>query len=632
MADQCRSRLPFIGVSVALVVASIVTFLPVLSAELVHWDDDINIFANPHIQKLDWEHLRWMFTDVQYTPRYRPLNWLAWATLLHFFGLSGPAFHWYLVILHAANAFLVFTLVHRIIGARSRDGIGVWTTSVIAGPATAAWALHPLRVEVVGWANCVIYTQSLFFLLLSAVLYFRAVEQRKSSLKSPLFWISVLLFMCSLLTYPTALGWVVVLIVLDTFLLRRFSSGGVSNPQNRRVLLEKIPFAAAALAVAAVNIFARSHTSGIWSGIASTEQFGWASRAAQAFYVWCYYIWKPWLPFGLSPVYTRLVSFQPTEAVFLISCFAVIAVTVIAFVKRSAWPLLSALWFCHLVLLIPMLGLTEHPHYTNDRYSYIVGILWPIAIAMLLVRFAADRRRFIVGTVGCVVVIAMFAPMSFKQSQIWHNSETLFRSAIARLGADPYRCDLHWRLGLLFANDNKNDAAVEEFSQALTINPNMWRARSDLAGVLARQNKLNEAALQYGEVLRATPKNPEANYNLGIVLTQQGHPDQASDFFSRAVSIQPANADAQFQFGRTLAMTGKMKDAALHFREASRLKPDFVPALVSLSMAHEELHEWNEALDASRRALSKAGNDKELARQIEEKISSYERSIQQSSP
>jgi hypothetical protein len=33
-----------------------------------------------------------------------------------------------------------------------------------------------------------------------------------------------------------------------------------------------------------------------------------------------------------------------------------------------------------LALMVPLPGLTEPPHYPNDRYSYFVSLLWAVAI------------------------------------------------------------------------------------------------------------------------------------------------------------------------------------------------------------------------------------------------------------
>ncbi len=623
---------PAIFTGLVLAILIVLSFFPVLQAELVHWDDDINIFSNPHIQQLNWKTVKWMFSDVQYTPRYRPLNWLAWATIIHFFGLKGPAFHAYLLILHVANALLIFHLLKKIVRRVLPIDSQSWSTNILLGLSTAIWALHPLRVEVVGWANCVIYAQSLFFLLLSLLFYFRTAEKNKTALRKNDFWLSLIFFAFSLLTYPTALGWVVVLLVLDIFLLRRLTFSEKWSSPNRRVLFEKIPFALLTLVIGTATLWARATMSGIWTGMSDLRDFSWPARIMQAFYVWAYYLWKTWLPFSLSPVYTRLVSFKPAEPIFLISAALVIGLTIFLFFKRRRYPLLLALWICHLVLLIPMLGLTEHPHYTNDRYSYIVGILWSVSLAFALLHFSEKIKVQLPLRIGCFAAAFIFAGMSFQQTKLWQNSETLFQGTIVRLGSDPYRCDVQWRYGRFLAEKGNSNGALDAFSQALSSNPQMIRARYDLAGVLAQQKKFDEAAMQYREVIRSNPKFADANYNLGIVLSQLGQREEAAKFFAAAVETSPENPDAHFQFGNVLAMSGKMKEALARFSEAVRLKPDFVPALLNLSRAHAELREWNDAIEAARKALKLAVGDKNLSQQLEQAISSYETLRQQSSP
>src|SRR5690606_32859425 len=73
--------------------------------------------------------------------------------------------------------------------------------------AALVWSLHPLRVEAVAWVNCQIYTQSFFFLLLSLLLYLRAARHPQP-MRSRSYWSAVVLYLCSLLTYPTALAFV----------------------------------------------------------------------------------------------------------------------------------------------------------------------------------------------------------------------------------------------------------------------------------------------------------------------------------------------------------------------------------------------------------------------------------------
>jgi len=127
----------------------------------------------------------------------------------------------------------------------------------------------------------------------------------------------------------------------------------------------------------------------------------------QAFYVWAYYLWKPWAPFHLSPVYTTLVQFNPNHWPFRLSAALVVGITWLLFWKRRQWPWAVALWVSHLALLVPALGLTERPHFTSDRYDYLPGLIWAVIIAAALWRLRARRELLAAGT-ACAVAVAVF--------------------------------------------------------------------------------------------------------------------------------------------------------------------------------------------------------------------------------
>ena len=134
------------------------------------------------------------------------------------------------------------------------------------------------------------------------------------------------------------------------------------------------------------------HAEEIWAPWPTLEQFPLDARAAQAGYIWAYFAWKPLVPLHLAPVYTTLVSFRPSDALFVASVLGVGLVTVWLFFLRRRMPGLFALWLFHLVLLVPVLGLTEHPHYANDRYGHLPALLWSIALAVGVVQLWPSKR------------------------------------------------------------------------------------------------------------------------------------------------------------------------------------------------------------------------------------------------
>src|SRR4029434_3318977 len=98
-----------------------VVFWPALSADFVEWDDNLNIYGNPHVRGLTVENLRWMFTDVTYARRYMTLGWLGWAVNHAVFGLGPRACHTGNLLFHAANAVLIYVLFARLLCATAGE-------------------------------------------------------------------------------------------------------------------------------------------------------------------------------------------------------------------------------------------------------------------------------------------------------------------------------------------------------------------------------------------------------------------------------------------------------------------------------------------------------------------------------
>ncbi|MBI5801749.1 MAG: hypothetical protein HZA92_13635, partial [Verrucomicrobia bacterium] len=407
------------AIVLALIAVVFGVFFRTLESGFLRWDDDINVFENPRVQGLTAENLRWMFTDFEQAIRYKPLSWLAWALVHEVFGLNPFGYHLASVLLHCANAVLLFFLLRRLLqltaspvgrdsvephlerseasaasisaGDRNRDArsarassVGKWgsteshPTGAMADACAALgallWAVHPLRVEPVAWVTGLPYGLSLLFLLVATLFYLRVHSPSAGKWD---YWLSVAAFALAVLSYPIVLGFVAVLVALDFFPLRRFGAAGHA----RRILVEKVPFLALSLLLVAGTIYGRFHVTGSWDKPVTLENFPAFARAMQAFYLWAYYAWKPLLPLDLCPVYPVLMESRFNEAPFLLSALCVLAVSAVLFAKRRVWPAAAALWLAHLGLLVPMLGLTERPHYPHDRYGIINGILWSMALA-----------------------------------------------------------------------------------------------------------------------------------------------------------------------------------------------------------------------------------------------------------
>ena len=608
-----------------LVLVTLGVFWRVLQAEFVAWDDETFVPGNKFIQGLDAARLKWMFTNVSYAMRYKPLSWLTSALIYSVAGPNPLAFHLANLVFHGLNALLVYCVILELLTMagtpdpeeRTAPPFMAWC----AGIGALAWAVHPLRVEAVARVTDLGYCQCLLFLLVSLWCYLRAYAgHRPVSGRKGLYWGAVGAFALSMLSYPFAFGYAVVLVVLDLYPLRRFSpdSAWWRDRVARQIWLEKAPFALLG-GLIVVTFVGRLGATGGWMHFQPLPGLTAWGKAMQAAYIWAYYLWKPWVPLGLSPVYTTLVSFDPWGIRFLSSAGVVIGLTALLVWKRRQWPWALALWMCHLVLLAPALGLSEHPHYPSDRYSYIPSILWSVLLATALLKLCRQPGRIVWAVGLCFVLISVLAALSVRQTLIWRDSISLFQYTLSRLGNDPYQADIHWRLGRAYARQDKLDEAVEQYRLSLAIEPKL-PAHFFLAQALQAQGRLDEALSHYAEALRRQP-DADVHAAIAVLLAERGELREAIRHYREALRLQPTLCAALNNLAWILATaadpTSRNGNEAVQLAEqACALTGQGEAKLVgTLAAAYAEAGRFAEAVATAEKAtsLAEAANETALA-------------------
>ena len=624
------------GAMALLVAAVVITFGSAARGEFLVWDDDVNITGNPHLRDLTWEHVKWMFTDTTYMRRYVPFAWLGWAIEHQVFGLTAVSAHVGNILFHAINAVLVFLLVGRI--AARRGGEDARFGVAVALVAALIWALHPLRVEVVAWASGRMYAQGACFALLGLLAYLRAAEIAPGG-PGRWRWLTFALaaMAAAILTYPVFVPVVAVLPLIDIYVLRRLEPGMSlwRGACNRAVWLEKLPFLALAGGIGLVTILARGQAQGIWAPPPTLANFPLVDRIAQAGYVWSYYVWKPLVPAGLAPVYTTLIDFDARGAVFISSVAGVVAASAVLFWQRGRWPGVWALWLAHLLLIAPMLGLAEKPHYTSDRYSYLQGVLWAIAVGWFVL--SMGRRA----AIGAALAGLVLASMSISQISLWRGSEEMFRRLYSQIGAGPYRADIAMRLGDVLRRQGRFVDAAEFYEESLRILPHVPRAavsQTGLARIAAAEGRAQAALDRYKEALRLDAKFVDAWAGLGELLFTGGKPAEAVVVLEKAASLQGGDAAIRELLGMALVQARRPAEAVGQFEASLRLRPNSPITICNLVVALADSGRGDEAValgrEVARRAAGVAqahfalGHALRVAGKKDEALSAFSHAIQ----
>jgi hypothetical protein len=165
-----RNRAWLLGLLLAA--ATLLAYQPAWQAGFI-WDDDEYVTDNPLLTAPDGLKRIWFSLDSP--SQYFPLTYTVFRIERSLWGLNPAGFHWVNILLHAANALLVWRLLRRL------NVPGAWL-------AAAIFALHPVQVESVAWITELKNVLSLFFFLLAMLAWVEFVEDRPKPCRRRCFW------------------------------------------------------------------------------------------------------------------------------------------------------------------------------------------------------------------------------------------------------------------------------------------------------------------------------------------------------------------------------------------------------------------------------------------------------------
>ena len=565
---------------VLIPLAVLAAFWPTLRADFITWDDDANFLNNPHFRGLDWRNLRWMFTTLHMS-NYQPLSWLFSCLGYSLWGMHPFGYHATSLAFHMLNAVLFYRVAARLLRLASpaADDAAV---AVAAAFAALFFALHPLRVESVAWLSGQHDLQAATFYLLAILCHLRACSDEARRRR----WLSgcAALFAAAMLSKVNGITLPIALLLLDFYPLRRLPADPRQwlEPQHRRVWLEKLPLLAVAVVAGLVSWVARHET-------AVLQPLSLGFRIQQAFYGLAFYLGKTMVPVRLMPFYPVPLDLRLSPMTVVASAGLVLVLSAVLLHLRRPWPGGLVAWAYYVVTLLPVLGLISFStQLTADRYAYLPCMAWAVlgggAVLAGLRRLGPRGRHLL--AVGLFAVLLLLAGLSWGQSRLWYDSETLFRYVLALNQDIP---EVHNDLGFVLVTQRRTDEGVAEYRKALAIKPDFTRAMNNLGLALLGQGRYAEAIEQYRKALALEPDYAFGHNNLGLALMYLGQTAEALAHFQKAVALVPDYVVAHNNLGGALLMMGRVDEAIAQFQRALELRPDYSAAATMLRMAEAQL-------------------------------------------
>jgi Flp pilus assembly protein TadD len=574
-------------IAAALFAITFLAFAPALRLGLTNIDDRQYVTLNRDVRAgLTPGGWTWAWTTFR-EGNWHPLTWLSLQADISLFGDRPAVFHATNVVLHAANAALLFLVLTVLTGAPWR-----------VAPAAALWAVHPLRVESVAWVSERKDVLSVFFGLLALLAYGYYVRRPSASR----YLAVVVALALSLLAKPMLITLPFLLLVLDWWPLGRFPGGpapATGEPKQAvsfgRLLAEKTPLLALAVASSVVTVFAQK----AGGAVQTLETVPLATRFATMPIAYAVYLFKTLWPVDLAVLYAVPEGGWPAGEV-LIACLALLFVTGLAVALRRRAPNVLTGWLWYAGTLVPVIGLVQVGIQAYaDRYTYfpLIGIF--VALGWWLSEPAVRGYRAVFGGVAGAVLVGLVA-LTWRQIAYWQDDVTLWNHTLEVTGDNHYA---YHDLLFTLSEQGKWPQCLQVSEQALRRWPQDAKALGVRAACLTNLGRTVEALALLNRLQKLTPNDPKVDLNIGRALGNTGRYEEALPHFRAAVAKGTDDPEAYLYLGRILRLTGQLPEALESLREGLHLAPDNAEICCELALILGEQGESNEALTFARRAV-----------------------------
>jgi protein O-mannosyl-transferase len=609
--------------AVILAVFTFAIYLPVHHHPFFTMDDDGYVASNPHIRYgFTPDAIGWAFTTYDLA-NWHPVTWLSHMLDYQMFQLDPAGHHDMNLLLHVANAVLLFWVLLRATGYSGRSFM-----------VAALFAFHPINVETVAWVAERKNVLSMLFFLLALGAY--QADVRRSGLGR--YLLVALLFAFGLMAKPQVITLPFVLLLWDYWPLRRMfaaqeSSSGIAPRKLSWLVLEKLPLFALSAGSAIMTMKAQR-------AAGAMRYYPFSLRLENAIVAYVRYIGKAFWPGRLAVFYPHvtLLTWQVVAATLLL-----LAVTLLAFLRRQQrYFAVGWLWF--LGTLVPMIGVVQVGEQAMaDRYAYLSFVGLFLMVCWSLADWAEQLRvsRALVAATSIAVLIAL-AALCYRQVSYWDDNVKLWSRMLA-ITSGSY--EVEENLGVALLESRQPEQAMQHFQRVTMLDPAsheaMGREQTGYAAVAhlyigaydQQHGQLSEAIEHYKKVLSLAQsfatQNVYANLppvlikmkaaalgNMGEAYSGLRNYSDAKDSFEAALALDPRGVRLWIGLGLAAQKLGDLAGAIEAYSRAVKLQPSDVGYLL-LAQALEQTGRTGEAQAASQQAKFVSQNPAAAQRQVD---------------
>ena len=520
-------------ISIALItVLGIAVYANSLQGEFI-WDDQNLIAKNTHLTRI--EGLTRIFNNQLYAGSgeksnfYRPLQELSYFFDYRIWRLNPFGYHLTNILIHLANAILVYTLVVML----SKSNPAGLVASLL-------FVIHPIHTQAVTYIAGRADLLSFMFVLLAfvfssfaVILYPLALLAKESAIVFPIVFFA---YLTVFKDKKQKAKFPAILIISFIYILLRFTL---------------IKFDLSTTDMSAVPIYTRLLT---------------ALKAFGQYLVLLFY------PHNLHMERNLPLAQSLFEAQVFASAAVFLLIIAAAFYLRRKSDICfrwGILWF--LLWLIPHSNILPLNAFMAEHWLYLASVGFFLVCGVFLSGIYQEQNRKI-----RAVFIAAFAgyltflgASTIQRNRDWKDAVTFFEKTAAQ---SPHSHKAHIQLGVAYMEKEDYEPAMREYRRSIEIKP-ADQAYNNLGVIYIKTGRLKEAIAAFEQALELTPDCLAAYDNLASAYYFSGNLEMAQKYYKKALSIWSGSATTHNNLGVIYMQRGLLDEAESEFLQALRLDP-----------------------------------------------------------
>jgi tetratricopeptide (TPR) repeat protein len=592
------SRFTTPAAALMLILLVLVAYSSIFSAGFI-WDDDAYVINNPHLRSIAGLYNIWFEPGA--TPQYYPLVFTIFWAQHHLWGLDPLGYHLVNILLHGANAILLWICLRRL-------------EIPWALLAACIFALHPVHVESVAWITELKNVMSTFFYLLAFLTYwggFGTHADIKSRGSAVVLWCAALVLFLLALFSKTVSGSLPAAILLLVWWQR----GRVVW----RDIARLVPFFALALVLGRQT--AKLEVTHVLA-MGPEWDFSFVERLLIAGRALWFYAGKLFWPNPLIFNYPRWQIDAGAWWQYLCPLSLVLLLFALWYLRNRVGrgALTAVLFFAG--TLFPAIGFFNvYPmrfSFVADHFQYLASIgiivIFSSGLGSLLQKLHAASRY--AGVFLPVVIVLILSLLTWRQGAIYANNLTLFSDTIVK---NPVSWFSYSNRATYYANEGSDDLAMDDIARSLRIKPDEADAlhlrgmislkRQNFDGAFADFNRSIfirpwrtdylknrcvayryagqlDKALSDADRIVALEPDDFGNYQLraSINLLREDYSSALADL-NRALALGPEEADVWANRGLVSYRQGHYAEAIVDYSKALGFNPDSAPTFYNRGLA-----------------------------------------------